>query len=110
MDWREALAAAGRLVYFIVTAAIIAGIIVFATSAGAHDTGKGWAYPRECCHDQDCAEINPERVKPVSGGYLVDGKFHVPQAEVRHSPDGRFHACFPTPEVLKCFWAPPPGS
>ncbi len=27
----------------------------------------------------------------------------------RHVPVG-YHACFPTPDVLKCFWAPPSGS
>lgn len=78
--------------------------------AGAHDTGKGWAYPWECCSDKDCEEISATRARPVQGGYLIDGKHHVPQDQVRHSPDGRYHACFPQPDVLKCFWAPPSGS
>lgn len=110
MDWREALAALGRLVYFVAAVAVIIGMIVFATNAGAHQADKGWQYPWDCCSDRDCAEISETRVKPVQGGYLIDGKFKVPQAEVRESPDGRYHACFPQPDVLKCFWAPPPGS
>jgi len=40
MDWREALAAAGRLFYFVTVAAIIAGAIVLATNAGARDLGQ----------------------------------------------------------------------
>lgn len=79
-------------------------------SALAHDTGKGWAYPWECCADHDCAEISEDRVRTGPQGYVIDGRFIVPPAEVRQSPDGRYHACFPTPDKLKCFWAPPPGS
>jgi hypothetical protein len=85
-------------------------VAAFFWPARAHDTGKGWSYPWECCADNDCAAIAADRVRPAPGGYIIDGKFHVAQAEVRHSPDGAYHACFPKPDVLKCFWAPPSGS
>ena len=67
-------------------------------------------YPTWCCSGGDCGPLAGARVKPVVGGYLVDGKFMVPAAEVRNSMDGRYHGCFPTPNALKCFFAPPPGS
>lgn len=89
---------------------ILAAMLCGAVTAQAHDTGKGWSYPWACCADHDCAEISESRVKPEAGGYLIDGRFHVPQAEVRFSPDGRYHACFPKPDNLKCFFAPPSGS
>lgn len=107
IDWREAMACLGRLTYGVIVAAVICLAVSFAAyvqEAKAHSF-----YPWACCSDLDCAPIDASRVKVVSGGYLVDGKFHVPQAEVRPSPDGEYHACFPTPDNLKCFWAPPPG-
>ena len=76
----------------------------------AHDTGKGWSYPFECCHDMDCAEISGDRVKTDANGYVIDGRFHVTQSETRISPDGHYHACFPNPDTLRCFFAPPPGA
>jgi hypothetical protein len=76
----------------------------------AHDSGMGWSYPWECCHDHDCAEINEGRVHTSPDGYVIDGHFVVPQSMVRRSPDGHYHACFPTPDKLLCFFAPPVGS
>lgn len=67
-------------------------------------------YPVECCSGFDCAAIDEKRVSPAVGGYMVDSIHFVPQSEVRQSPDGEFHACFPTPQKLRCFWAPPQGS
>jgi hypothetical protein len=89
----------------------LGAVALFASVAAfAHDTGKGWSYPWDCCSDRDCAEIEPTRVRPAPGGYLVDGRFHVRQSEVRYSPDGHYHACFPNPDTLRCFFAPPSGS
>lgn len=67
-------------------------------------------YPWECCAGFDCSEISSDRVSVSAAGYVVDGKFTVPYGETRNSPDGQYHACFPKPDQLKCFWAPPPGS
>ena len=80
-------------------------LLLVSTAALGHE----W-YPSWCCSGGDCGPLAGERVKPVAGGYLVDGKFTVPMAEVRKSMDGRYHGCFPTPTDLKCFFAPPPGS
>ena len=78
--------------------------------AGAHTAVSGWSYPASCCADYDCAEISPSRVKEAPGGYIVDGHFSVPHSEVKQSPDGHFHACFPNPEMLRCLFIPPSGS
>lgn len=85
-------------------------LIWAATQALAHTAPKGWDYPWECCHDHDCAEIADNRVTTSPAGYVIDGKFTVPQSQVRQSPDGKYHACFPNPERLQCFFAPPAGS
>jgi hypothetical protein len=102
---------------FLTFLALLAGVIVvliffmmlavFFSVPRAH--AHSW-YPMECCSGGDCAEIAPSRVKTSAAGYVIDGKFAVPYRDVRQSPDGRFHACFPTPEWLRCFFAPPPGS
>ena len=96
-----------RFPLYIVVAII--GLVLLIHVALGHEAKKGWEYPWECCHDLDCSEISPERVKPVAGGYMVDGRFHVLQKDVRVSPDGVYHACFPQPDNLKCFFAPPMG-
>ncbi len=83
--------------------------ILTAPRASAHQAVSGFEYPVACCSNRDCAEISPDRVKPVSSGYLIDGKHLVPHQDVKRSPDGEYHACFPTPDILRCFWAPPPG-
>jgi hypothetical protein len=80
-------------------------MVALSLSAKSHE----W-YPIECCAGYDCAEISENRVSIAATGYLIDGKFTVPYSEARNSPDGHFHACFPTPDYLKCFWAPKPGS
>jgi hypothetical protein len=80
-------------------------VLVAAGGAGAHN----W-YPVECCSGYDCAPLEAHRVKIVAGGYVIDGKFTVPTKEVRRSQDEHYHACFPQPENLRCFFAPPMGS
>lgn len=72
--------------------------------------GHEW-YPPNCCSGGDCAPIHDDRVKPDNtGGYIVDNKFKVARNEVKDSQDGRYHACFPKPDELRCFFAPPSGS
>ena len=78
--------------------------------ARAHEAMKGWEYPVICCSGHDCTEISADRVKEAPGGYMVDGRFSVPHSEVKHSPDGRYHACFPNPDYLRCLFIPPSGS
>ena len=85
------------------------GLALAVPGAVAHESVSGWQYPWECCHNLDCSEISRDRIAFVSGGYLVDSKFFVAQKDVKIAPDGRYHACFPTPDKLRCFFAPPMG-
>lgn len=81
-------------------------LLLSCASAAAHE----W-YPPFCCSGNDCEPVVDSRVEAQpEGGYLLDKKFYVPPAAVRKSEDGRFHACFPTPEKLQCFFAPPNAS
>lgn len=66
-------------------------------------------YPAGCCSGTDCAPIEAARVKPEGNGYVIDGRFTVAPADVKESLDGRYHACFPQPETLGCFFAPKRG-
>lgn len=84
---------------------LIVALALAATPAVAHE----W-YPTWCCSGGDCGPLAGERVQPMLDGYMVDGKFFVPAKEARKSMDGRYHGCFPKPDDLKCFFAPPPGS
>lgn len=92
----------------VILAATFVALLTF--GAFAHNAPSGWAYPPECCGGYDCSEIAADRVKPGFAGYIVDGRFYVPMAQVRFSPDGRFHACFPTLDNLRCLFVPPQGS
>jgi hypothetical protein len=96
-------------VFASVAVAVLAAVVAWALilwlvrSAGAHS----W-YPAECCSGHDCAPVEPSRVRVGRGGYWLDGKF-IPQANVRRSLDGEYHACFPQPHNLRCFFAPVPA-
>lgn len=72
--------------------------------------GHSW-YPPFCCAGNDCDVLAPGRVRALDGGgFVIDERFVVPAGEVRNSMDGRYHGCFPQPDNLKCFFAPPNGS
>ena len=87
-----------------ILAAILAVFLVLIGSIYA--LSHSW-YPHECCSEKDCAVVAPERVKVVPLGYLIDN-FHMKlHRDIRHSPDGLYHGCFPTPQNLICFFAPP---
>lgn len=90
---------------------IVLCIVIFIAfmAAMAAASAHSW-YPHECCHDNDCAEISADRVRTEAGGYVIDGRFHVLQRDVRTSPDGNYHGCFPAKDRLICFFAPPQGS
>jgi len=83
----------------------LAFLLVLTTPALAHE----W-YPSWCCSGGDCGPLAGSRVQLTAHGYVVDGKYVVPLSEARKSMDGRYHGCFPKPDELKCFFAPPPGS
>ena len=68
-------------------------------------------YDAYCCSGQDCEPIDPQRVRPVTGGYMLDETFFIPEDGARQAPDGNYHACFwPNPETLRCFYKPTVGS
>lgn len=84
----------------------LAAVILLALASPAF--GHSW-YPANCCSGRDCDVLSESRVAPHGSGYIVDQRFIVPASQVRRSMDGRFHGCFPTPNELRCFWAPPVG-
>lgn len=92
-----------RLAFYALIAVItFAAFMLAMCKAGAHD----W-YPPWCCNDGDCKPLDPSRVRALDdGSYTIDGRFTVARSEVRQSLDGRYHACFPEPNKLRCFFAP----
>lgn len=88
-------------------------LFLFTFSSVAHEPYTSLKRPGtqiSCCNDDDCAKINEERVKEITGGYMIDNKHFVPHKEVIPSWDGDYHACFwPGPNDLRCFVAPKGG-
>lgn len=99
--------------------------LILAQRARAHEAPSGWAYPYECCSNQDCASVPADAVKERRGGWhvtVVPGTHpqvpagapavmvFVPVHEARPSPDGEWHICLhPTDKRTLCFFAPPGG-
>jgi len=80
-------------------------LLLLTTSAGAHD----W-YPRECCSQKDCRELQDWEVTETNGGYSVASDnssaiYHTPYAKTRPSQDKKFHKC-EGKSTLLCFFAP----
>lgn len=101
------------------TLTTIATLTVAATALCPIRTlGHGW-YPKECCHDMDCAPVEDvTRWVPTGGGIpelIVSskhGRVLVPQGfPVRASKDGRMHVCM-VPDAfgamtVTCLFVPP---
>ena len=84
---------------------IIFGFWLYGLSASrSHE----W-YPLRCCSGGDCGPIAPSRVEENSTGFVIDGKFTFLHQHTQQSQDGQYHACFPQPDRLECFFAPPKG-
>lgn len=92
--------------YGIVFAAFVLFLLIYEPNrAAAHE----W-YPPLCCSGGDCSPLDPKRViELTAGGFLIDNRFYVPQKDVGPSLDGRYHACFPKPDDMRCFFAPGRG-
>jgi hypothetical protein len=82
-------------------------------------TAHGW-YPRECCHDTDCAPVESILpLVPMGGGTLQlivtskHGRAIVPQDfPMRESKDSRMHVCMKRYDALgemevNCLFIPP---
>jgi len=94
-------------IYFVVVFLTLLGIWIAGTTAVR---GHSF-YDPYCCSGQDCEPIDDKRVQLVEGGYLLDGKFHIPHDQARQAPDGNYHACFwPNADTLRCFYKPMLGS
>ncbi|MCR4521017.1 MULTISPECIES: hypothetical protein [Bosea] len=107
-----------RVLASMIAAVLIAG----ATVARAHQAPRGWDYPFYCCLDSDCAQIEAEAVREVTGGFVVTiapGKhpmwsserkkpltLEIPQDKAKQSPDGHWHLCIDDSGELLCFFAP----
>ena len=84
----------------IVSAVVATLVVTCANFAAASATAHGW-YPKDCCHDDDCAPVESVvRLVPTGGGssqLLVTtkrGTTLVPKDfPVRESKDGRMHIC-----------------
>ncbi len=83
--------------------ALALAMLCASSSAFSHS----W-YDIYCCSEGDCAPVATSRVKETASGYVLDGKPVEPE-KVRRSQDGQFHACFPRPDYLRCFYAPDRG-
>lgn len=59
----------------------------------AHDAPSGWAYPFNCCSNQDCREVAD--VPEKADGYHASNGETIPYGDprVKESPDGKFHLC-----------------
>lgn len=102
-----------KAIFFGVLLALIA-LFWMASFAKAHD----W-YDIGCCNDGDCERVPIEAVQDVGNGYMVhvvSERFGAvseffPEAEVRLSKDGNWHACFMkasamNPRRLRCLYKP----
>lgn len=80
----------GPFVFFFVVFSV-----VLAAAAFAHEAAKGWSYPYNCCHDQDCRPIDAATIREIKSGWLVPSgevvAFSDPRIKV--SPDGDWHWC-----------------
>lgn len=108
MTWRPSSAFQDAIngaigVLAIVLLIALVWLVVFIAKGRAHS----W-YPPHCCSGNDCAPLHPSRVWALKdGSYVVDGRFRVHAADARDSQDGRYHACFPQKDNLRCFFRPP---
>ncbi len=84
---------------------VIAIVLAISGQAGAHS----W-YPKDCCHDEDCAPV--VKIEYLKDGYMrvttENGRsalFHrlLPK---RPSKDNRVHACIYAGEPM-CLFVPP---
>lgn len=76
------------------TIALAAVIAVSSGSSVAHQAATGWSYPKECCDDRDCSQIDTADVTVGNGFYKwKNHRISFNSPKVRRSPDPYFHGC-----------------
>jgi hypothetical protein len=105
-----------RLFVFLWVALVIFGVVGVVTGARAHG-----GYPVECCHDRDCAPIDPKAVRVTPEGWDVTlgpddhamlaeagltqrRTWSIPRAAGRKPLSGDYHICFSPTGSLLCFF------
>ncbi len=66
------------------------------TLADAHQAPTGWAYPLNCCSNQDCREVATEAISERTEGYMIGQTGEVigyADRRLKDSPDGQYHWC-----------------
>jgi len=95
------------------TAIAVAGFVIVAPLAEAHDSwiSRG-AYRNPagewCCGDNDCE--SPSQVGSSGRGWIINGSEFVPYEEATPSPDGKLWICRRSDKSRRCVFGPPPNS
>jgi hypothetical protein len=79
---------------------ISSGLPIFAASAHqAKPTAAqpmGWAYPLNCCSNQDCREVTHSAISERPDGYVIGQTGEIigyADHRLKDSPDGEYHWC-----------------
>ena len=83
---------AARAAFFLTA---LAGISAPSTAA-AHTAPTGWAYPYNCCSNQDCRAVSDDNITERPEGYVIGQTGEVlgyTDSRLKDSPDGEYHWC-----------------
>ena len=75
--------------------AALAGISA-PSPAAAHTAPTGWAYPYNCCSNQDCRAVPDDKITERPEGYVIGQTGEVlgySDSRLKNSPDGEYHWC-----------------
>lgn len=81
---------------FILPAIILFFFLALMARSYSHEAPSGWAYPLECCSNQDCKQIESRLVFESQEGFDIapsEGGGFVARGKERVSPDGEYHLC-----------------
>ena len=68
-----------------------------------------------CCSDRDCKPLADDAIIATTDGWQLRQTGQVipyDDARIKHSPDGKFHGCFPAGEIhngVLCLYVPDMG-
>ncbi|MFU0505203.1 hypothetical protein [Pseudaminobacter sp. NGMCC 1.201702] len=86
----------GAKVFFLLLPSAVALALAGSPPARAHQAPSGWAYPLNCCSNQDCREVAHKAISERPEGYVIIGTGEVlsyKDGRVKDSPDGEYHWC-----------------